>query len=192
MPIVPAVSGIVVEVPVTPNEEVEKGAVLFQIDPKPYELEVQRIEAKLVDAQHAVKETGSTLGGAEAAVEKAIADRDRSKKAYERAAEAGAKVLPQDEIDNKRQLYLADEAVLEAARADYLQIQQSLASQIDGVDTRVLEIRADEDLNALGIPIGVQGRAAVYTEQDALHSSPVRRILLRMMGWLNYLYPIKS
>jgi multidrug resistance efflux pump len=314
VPIVPAVSGIVVDVPVTPNEEVEEGAVLFQIDPKPYELEVQRIEARLVDAQQAVKETGSTLGRAEAAVEKAVADRDRTKKAYERAAQAGATVLPQDEIDNKRQLYLANEAVLEAARADYLQIQQSLASQIDGVDTRVLEIEAeleqarydlarttvrapsrgtatqvilregamatslplrpsmvfvpserkwivasfwqnarrnlqpgaeaevildavpghiftgelarvlpvipeaelqpggtlvsgdilkhhdrmialielDEDLNAMGIPIGIQGRAAVYTEQDALRSSPVRRILLRMMGWLNYLYPIKS
>ena len=53
-------------------------------------------------------------------------------------------------------------------------------------------IKLDDDRNAMGVPIGIQGRAAVYTEQDALHSSPVRRILLRMMGWLNYLYPIKS
>jgi multidrug efflux pump subunit AcrA (membrane-fusion protein) len=38
---------------------------------------------------------------------------------------------------------MANEAVLEAARADYLQIQQSLASQIDGVDTRVLAVEAE-------------------------------------------------
>ena len=314
VPIVPAVPGIVVDVAVEPNQEVDEGAVLFQIDPKPYQLEVDRIEPKLVDARQAVKDTGSTLERAKAAVEKAVADRDRSKRAFERAAEAGADVLPQDEIDNKRQLYLANEAVLEAARADFLQIEQSLAAQIGGVDTRVLEIEAElekarydlerttvrapsrgmatqlilregamaaslplrplmvfvpserrwivasfwqnakrnlregaeaevifdampghifkgttakvlpvipeaelqpggtlvsgdilkhhdrmmalieleEDLNQLALPLGIQGRAAVYADHDALHSSPVRRILLRMMGWLNYLYPIKK
>jgi multidrug resistance efflux pump len=143
VPIVPAVSGIVVDVPVEANQVVDEGAVLFKIDPKPFQLEVDRIDAKLVDARQAVKESGSTLERAKAAVEKAVADRDRSKKAFERAAEAGAEVLPQDEIDNKRQLYLANEAVLEAARADFIQIQQSLAAQIGGVDTRVLEIEAE-------------------------------------------------
>ncbi len=53
-------------------------------------------------------------------------------------------------------------------------------------------IELDEDLNELGLPIGLQAGAAVYSHGDKLHSSPVRRILLRMMGWMNYLYPIKK
>jgi multidrug resistance efflux pump len=216
VPIVPAVSGIVVDVPVEANQEVEEGAVLFQIDPKPYQLEVDRIEAKLVDARQAVKETGSTLERATAAVEKAVADRDRSEKAFERAAEAGAEVLPQDEIDNKRQLYLANEAVLEAevifdavpghifegTMVKLLPVIPEAELQPGGTlvsgdilkhhDRMMALIELEEDLNQLGLPIGIQGRAAVYADQDALHSSPVRRILLRMMGWLNYLYPIKK
>jgi multidrug resistance efflux pump len=59
-------------------------------------------------------------------------------------------------------------------------------------DRTLAIIELEQDLNELGLPIGVQGMAACFTEHDALHSSPVRRILLRMMGWLNYLYPIKK
>ncbi len=53
-------------------------------------------------------------------------------------------------------------------------------------DRMLALIEPDEDLGDYSLPIGVQGRAAVHTDHDALHSSPVRRILLRMMGWLNY------
>lgn len=59
-------------------------------------------------------------------------------------------------------------------------------------DRTLAIIELEQDLNDLGLPIGVQGQAPCFTEHDALHSSPVRRILLRMMGWLNYLYPIKN
>ena len=59
-------------------------------------------------------------------------------------------------------------------------------------DRLLAVIELEEDLNDFDLPVGVQGRAAAYAGHDALHSSPVRRILLRMMGWLNYLYPIKK
>ena len=41
------VNGLVTEVPVVPNRPVRKGDVLFKLDPTPYELEVNAVEAQL-------------------------------------------------------------------------------------------------------------------------------------------------
>ncbi|WP_252273375.1 HlyD family secretion protein [Pseudomonas subflava] len=50
-PIVPAVSGQVVEVPVRGHQMLEKGDVLFRIDPTPFENRVKSIKAQLVSAR---------------------------------------------------------------------------------------------------------------------------------------------
>ena len=53
-------------------------------------------------------------------------------------------------------------------------------------------IELDEDLNDYNLPLGIQGQAVTLNgEGDFLHTSIVRRILLRMMAWLKYVYPIK-
>ena len=53
-------------------------------------------------------------------------------------------------------------------------------------------IELDEDLNDYNLPLGVQGQAATLNyEHDILHVSMMRRILLRMMSWLKYIYPVK-
>lgn len=50
-PVVPAVTGKVIEVPVTGNKKLEAGDVLFRIDPVPFENKVASIKAQLVSAQ---------------------------------------------------------------------------------------------------------------------------------------------
>lgn len=50
-PIVPAVSGQVIEVPVQGNRILEKGDVLFRIDPTPFENRVKSLKAQLVSAK---------------------------------------------------------------------------------------------------------------------------------------------
>ncbi|UUY10116.1 biotin/lipoyl-binding protein [Pseudomonas sp. J452] len=50
-PIVPAVSGQVIEVPVQGNRLMEKGEVLFRIDPTPFENRVKSFKAQLVSAR---------------------------------------------------------------------------------------------------------------------------------------------
>ncbi|MDX5370995.1 MAG: HlyD family secretion protein [Pseudomonadaceae bacterium] len=50
-PIVPAVSGQVVEVPVKGHQMLEKGDVLFRIDPTPFENRLKSIKAQLVSAR---------------------------------------------------------------------------------------------------------------------------------------------
>ncbi|BAN49813.1 HlyD family secretion protein [Metapseudomonas resinovorans] len=51
VPIVPEVSGRVIEVPVRTNQPLEKGDVLFRIDPTPFENKVRSIKAQLISAR---------------------------------------------------------------------------------------------------------------------------------------------
>ena len=50
-PILPAVKGRVIEVPVKTGDRVKKGDLLFRIDPEPFEHAVSSLEAELVLAQ---------------------------------------------------------------------------------------------------------------------------------------------
>ncbi|WP_373389512.1 HlyD family secretion protein [Pseudomonas alcaligenes] len=50
-PIVPAVSGQVIEVPVKGHQMLEKGDVLFRIDPTPFDNRVKSLKAQLVSAR---------------------------------------------------------------------------------------------------------------------------------------------
>lgn len=71
VPIVPQVRGMVVEVPVAANQPLKKGDVLFRIDPKPYEIEVQRLEAMLAGENTRVAQLENKLTAAEALVSQA-------------------------------------------------------------------------------------------------------------------------
>jgi multidrug resistance efflux pump len=316
VPIVPAVKGIVVTVEAEPNQPLKKDDVLFRIDPKPFELKVARKQAQLAEAEQQVKQTQAELEAAKARVKKSTADRDRSKQSYNRYARGnkkGGKIFSEQEVENRRQLYLASEASLEGAQADLMRARLSYESEIDGVNTRVAQLRAElvsaeydlqrsvvrtpsdgvvtqfvirpgmmaaslplrpvaifipeqerliagsfwqnslmrmkpgykaeviidavpghvfkgtlrqvlpamaegdvqatgnlvsarrlaehgralalveleEDLDDYDLPRGVQGKMAIFSDHDLLHVSIIRRVLLRMVGWLNYVFPIK-
>ena len=81
--IVPAVSGQVTEVPVEPLTDVSQGDVLFQIDPEPFQDEVERLEAVLAEAklrpdllQSSVDIANASLARATAELELANRDLD--------------------------------------------------------------------------------------------------------------------
>lgn len=50
-PIVPAVSGTVIDVPVQPNQLLKKGDVLFKLDPKPFQDKLDSVQANLTVAE---------------------------------------------------------------------------------------------------------------------------------------------
>jgi len=69
--VVPAVTGLVTEVAVEPNTHVKKGEVLFKIDPTPFQIELDNLqanipflEAKVVSAQAYDRELSSQLTSA--------------------------------------------------------------------------------------------------------------------------------
>src|SRR5512139_4323138 len=65
------VKGRVTEVPVEPNRPVKKGDVLFKIDPTPYKLQVDALEAQLANAIGTSKELEEQQAGAAAQVAQA-------------------------------------------------------------------------------------------------------------------------
>jgi multidrug resistance efflux pump len=67
--IVPRVSGRVIEVPVEPNRLVRKGEVLFKVDPRPFEYEVQRLEAQLAATTAGVGAQREDLRAAQAQID---------------------------------------------------------------------------------------------------------------------------
>lgn len=66
------------------------------------------------------------------------------------------------------------------------------ASRLASHGFTVAIIELEEDLDDYNLPRGVQGQAVAYNpEGDFLHTSMVRKILLRMMSWIKYVYPMK-
>ena len=66
------------------------------------------------------------------------------------------------------------------------------ASRVTAHGRALAVINLDENLDEYELPRGLQGKAIIISDSDPLHVSMIRRILLRMMGWLNYLFPIKG
>ena len=143
-PIVPAVGGIVVSVDIEANEVVEKGTVLFRIDPQPYESVVRQKQALLAGTKEGVRELEQSVAAARARVVEVAANRDRSQGVfvrYEAIFERGA--ISANELENRRQLYLADEAALERTEADLERAQIAYEAGIDGENPDVARIQAE-------------------------------------------------
>ncbi len=143
-PIVPAVGGIVIEVEIEPNRIVEKGTVLFRIDPEPYEAIVRQKQALLAGSQEGVKELEAEVAAARARVVETTANRDRSQgvfQRYERGFASGA--FSEVDLENRRQLSLGDEAALERAEADLDRAQIAFEAGIDGENPEVARLRAE-------------------------------------------------
>ena len=143
-PIVPAVGGIVTSVEVEANQLVEKGTVLFRVDPKPYEAIVRQKQALLAGSQEGVEELEQAVAAARARVVEEAANRDRSQgvfQRYETIFDRGA--ISANELETRRQLYLADEAALDIADADLERAQLAFESSIDGENPDVARIQAE-------------------------------------------------
>jgi len=143
-PIVPAVGGIVTSVDVEPNQLVEKGTVLFRIDPKPYEAIVRQKQALLAGSTDGVKELEAAVAAARARVVEVSANRDRTQGVFQRYESIFARgAISANELETRRQLYLADEAALERAEADLERAQIAFESAIDGENPDVARLQAE-------------------------------------------------
>ncbi|MGI9263858.1 MAG: HlyD family secretion protein, partial [Gammaproteobacteria bacterium] len=143
-PIVPGVGGIVTSVEIEPNQIVEKGTVLFRVDPKPYESIVRQKQALLAGSQEGVEELEQAVAAARARVVEVTANRDRSQGVFERYEsifDRGA--ISANELETRRQTYLGDEAALERADADYQRAQIAFEAGIDGENPDVARIQAE-------------------------------------------------
>jgi multidrug resistance efflux pump len=145
--IVPQVRGRVIEVPVEPNRPVKKGDVLFRIDPTPYKLQVDALEAQLANAQGTSRELEEQLAGAAAQVTQAKAAIEQ---AGARVREVSAKVeLARKRVEQNRELVATgagNRFDLEQAEANLKELEGSL----DGARSAEAQARATEVQAAAG------------------------------------------
>lgn len=169
--VVPQVRGRVIEVPVEPNRPVKKGAVLFRIDPTPYQLNVRALEAQLANAVGTSKELEEQLvaaTGKVAEARSAIAQASaRVREVSARAelarlrvtqnrelvatgagnkfdleqAEANLKEL-EGTLDNARAAEAQARAAEVQAMAGERQVKQRLGAQANGEYAQVAQVRA--------------------------------------------------
>jgi len=143
-PIVPGVGGIVTSVEVEPNTIVEKGTVLFRIDPKPYEAIVRQKQALLAGTKEGVRELEQAVAAARARVVEVTASRDRTQGTFERYEsifDRGA--ISANELEIRRQAYLGDQAALQRAEADLQRAQIAFEAGIDGENPDVARLQAE-------------------------------------------------
>jgi multidrug resistance efflux pump len=158
VPIVTQVRGRVLEVPIEEgNRLVKKGDVLFRIDPTPYQLEVQMLEAQLVGMQGSERELEEQAKGAQAKIEESqnrareiSARLDLTRKRvqqYQELVKSGAgnrfdlERSETDALEQKGQLDAARSAEAQA-RASLGQIRQKLGAQVKGEFSQVAQVRA--------------------------------------------------
>lgn len=143
-PIVPSVRGKVIEVNAEANKPLNKGDVLFRIDPTPFAAEVVNKKAQLAAAEQNVLQLEAIYLSSQASTLQATAQRDKLEKEYNRYL-AGFKkgAFTAQQVDTRKQSYLASEAALSAAQANETQTKLAYESQIDGDNTTVARAKAE-------------------------------------------------
>lgn len=156
--IVPEVRGVVIDVPVEANKALKKGDVLFRIEPRPFEIEVDRLRASLAAKNSKFAQLAEQLAAAEAATRQARANllvsesvNDRqlreaheraksqveqtearfklAKEQFSRAKDAIAKgAASQQEYDRTESHYLSLEQELSQVKSDERNAEEKLKS----------------------------------------------------------------
>ena len=182
--IVPNVSGDVKEVLARPLEPIKKGDVLFTIDPSPFQLEVDRYEAALKEAEQAAlmlpadletaeafvaqceaalieaKQQAETLklalDAAEARVSKSQSQVQLAESKYNRQSELRKNEATSEQgVETERRNLEAAKATLEETVAMREQAKLNLESRIGDVNTTVAQ--AEAALRSARLPRPRQG-----------------------------------
>jgi multidrug resistance efflux pump len=145
-PIIPAVRGRVIDVPVQTNVALQEGAVLFKLDPRPYEYVVEQKRAQLVDAEQNVSRLKAALDEATATADRANAQVQLAQQTYDRQAELYQKaVVAKATLDTASRNLDVSKQSLEAAKASQESARLAYTVNLDGVNTAVAKLRAELD-----------------------------------------------
>ena len=146
-PIVPQVAGQVVSVPVAANVPLREGDVLFQIDPSPYQYDVNRLEAKLEAANTSLSQLEKRMTAAEAATSQARADVLASESAYDRQAQqqrdqaAAAVSQVSSQLSLAKKDYARYKDLVEKGTISRQKFEQ-VAEQVDRLDAQLKQSKS--------------------------------------------------
>ena len=145
-PIIPAVTGVVSEVPAQAGVKLKKGDVLFRIQAEPFENAVKAKEAALAQALQATKQLQEAADSAQRKFESALAERDGAKDTYERSKkllEQGA--IAPAQFERLKAAYNSAESNAQSAQAEANRARLEAEAQVSGVNTDVARLQSDLD-----------------------------------------------
>src|SRR6185436_4078811 len=168
--VVPQVRGRVLEVPAEGNHAMKKGEVLFKIDPTPYQLTVNQLEAQLANAVGGSKELDEQLIGA---VAQAASARSAIGQATSRVTQASAQVdLARKRVEQHRELVAkgaGNRFDLEQAETNL----RDLESTLDGARSAEAQARSAEG-QALAAERQIRQRMGAKTNGEWAQVAQVR------------------
>ena len=142
--VAPQVAEKVIRVHVHEGSQVKAGDLLFELDPALFEQKVASLEAKLIEAQHQVKQLDAELAAAKADHEKLAAEAD-----YAAVVHRQESAIYKTESTTERR-YLeavqkdkASQAALRQSENNVRRIEDALSAQIKGENAIVAQVRAD-------------------------------------------------
>jgi multidrug resistance efflux pump len=142
--IVPRAAGRVIEVPVSANKPVKKGDVLFKIDPKPYQADVDRAKAALAEAEQKVPQLKAAVDKAKATLDKAKSKKKLAEIAYEKTSSlVTADALRKVQMDKATADLNSAVAMVQEAEAALEQATLAYESEIGGTNTTVALRKAE-------------------------------------------------
>ena len=187
--IIPNVTGEIVDVAIQPLQSVKKGHVLFQIDRRPFQADVECLEAALSEAEQDVPQLEAAFETATANHEQAIAHRELQRLEVERnesVQKLNEGAVSQRQLDLSRQSLLGAEAAVRAAESAKEQSRLEFRSEINGEHTRVAQLRAQLEAAKLELDwTAVRAPANGYAMHVALR--PGQRVAsFPVRSWLAF------
>src|SRR5215207_179030 len=141
--VTPNVSGQVIAIPVKTNEPVKTGAVLFRIDPTPFQFKVNQLEASLAHAKQQVKQLKAsyeqTTTNVEGVTKQLAFNTQRLADMQKLTVEQAMSVFREQDTQVQYETVYAQ---LEAAKAAQENAKLAMDSEIGGVNTAVAQIEA--------------------------------------------------
>ena len=142
-PIVPTVKGRVINVPVTANQPLQQGDVLFEVEPTTYVAEVTRLRAALAGVQTEVVQLDTSVETAHSKMIQAEAQLKRTRSEYERYKDAYDKgATSKQQVDVREKQVEVDQAAYDAAVAEDKRARQSSDADYAGDNPEVAKIRS--------------------------------------------------
>lgn len=152
--------GRVSDVPIQPNTPLKEGDVLFRIDPRPFQYEVDRLTAAVKTAEQSVPQLQAAVTAAEAAVERLEAQRKLAQTTLERDLGIQTKdpdALSKQTIDDDR----ARVAAAEAEKRGAIAHAESARVALEVSDLQIAEAKAQLAAATLDLE-----EATVYAPAD--------------------------
>ena len=143
--VAPQVGGQVIRVHVSEGDTVAKDALLFELDPRPFEHKVAVLEAQVVQVEHQIKQLDAQLAAAKAEQRQLAAEADYAREVHrqEEAIYKKESTTQRKYLDAIQKHKASDDARLDKSARDVQSIEEVLAARVGTEHALVAKAKAE-------------------------------------------------